>query len=348
VNHVKLFPADEHGCGHYRMRLPAQHSGVRVSLDERVKRYSNGRVGVDDADVVVFQRPMDARLPGVIEALQRQGVAVVVELDDDLAALDAHHIAYPTTHPKLNPGNNWQHLLRCCTLADLVTVTTVELAHRYAGHGRYCVLPNYVPAHLTRIEPEDLAPRADLGWSGIVPTHPHDLQECGVAIRQLVEDGHTFRVIGDGLGVKDALGLATDPDSTGWLDLDPYYSEVAQLGIGIVPLADTAFNRGKSWLKGLEYAALGVPFVASSTPDYERLQGAAGAGMLTTKRKHWRQYLRHLTTDPATRTALANHARLGVRANLTIETNAWRWPEAWDQAIKHRMRRTQPRTTAAA
>ena len=58
-----------------------------------------------------------------------------------------------------------------------------------------------------------------------------------------------------------------------------YTSSVAELGVGLVPLLDSAFNRAKSWLKGLEYAALGVPFVASPTPEYVKLAGL-GAGLL--------------------------------------------------------------------
>ncbi len=36
--------------------------------------------------------------------------------------------------------------------------------------------------------------------------------------------------------------------------------------VGIAPLVDRPFNRSKSWIKGLEYSAFGLPFVASPLP----------------------------------------------------------------------------------
>lgn len=340
---VRLHPADEHGCGFYRMRLPARHAGVATSEAVRIERRTNGRVTTDDANVFVFQRPMDHRLPSVIEALQRQGVAVVVEIDDDLSALDPHHVAYRGSHPRWSPQVNWQHLQRCCALADLVTCTTPELAARYAGHGRSYVLPNFIESRTLDLAAD---PDTDLGWTGSVPSHPHDLQQMGVAVLGLITGGHTFRVVGESVGLKDALALDHDPDATGWLPLDDYYLEVGRLRVGLVPLADTSFNRCKSWLKGLEYAALGVPFTCSPTPDYLRLQAVLGDGALTAaKPRHWRTRTQQLLDTPD-KAALSRHLRQRVADQLTIDTNAWRWPEAWDLARKHRLRRTTSRRAA--
>jgi glycosyltransferase involved in cell wall biosynthesis len=131
--------------------------------------------------------------------------------------------------------------------------------------------------------------------------------------------------------------VARDPvEATGWIPLGDYYREVSSLSAGVVPLADSAFNRAKSWLKGLEYAALGVPFVATPSPEYVRLQNEAGAGLLADKPKRWRSLLRKLFDDESMRWELAAHARDGVRNRLTIEANAWRWDEAWARAITHR------------
>lgn len=334
---VLLLPGDLFGCGYYRMRLPQRYSGVVCDVETRLKFVHDGTKvlspGVEGADVVVFQRPMDWRMPALIEALQRKGVAVVVELDDDLSALDPHHVSYPLMHPRLNPLGNWQILKQCCRRADVVTVSTPSLAARYAAPGKAIVIPNYVEARLLDFEVEQ---RYDFGWTGIVASHPHDLQVMGTGPRDLVRDGSSFRVVGDGNGVAEVLGLdSPDVDVTGWLDLDDYYRAAAELRVGVVPLADSVFNRGKSWLKGLEFAALGVPFVASPTDQYAALQ-SYGAGLLISKPKYWRRFVRSLLDDDANRADLAQHAREGVRAELTIERQGWRWAEAWETALVRR------------
>ena len=60
-------------------------------------------------------------------------------------------------------------------------------------------------------------------------------------------------------------------EQTGMIEQELFHAQVAQLDTGIVPLQRSRFNEAKSNLKGLEYAALGVPFVASPTAEYERL-----------------------------------------------------------------------------
>lgn len=60
-----------------------------------------------------------------------------------------------------------------------------------------------------------------------------------------------------------------------------------RIGVSLVPLEDVSFNRSKSWLKGLESCAAGVPFIVSwkddptwqrGFPEYEALlaEGAIG------------------------------------------------------------------------
>ena len=53
--------------------------------------------------------------------------------------------------------------------------------------------------------------------------------------------------------------------------------------IGIVPLNNIPFNSAKSWIKGIEYAAGGIPFVASSLDEYVRLHQEYNIGILAKK-----------------------------------------------------------------
>lgn len=330
---VLLLPADTHGCGYYRMRMPGHYAESDTTVRDRLAIAPDGSIReTEAADVVVFQRPMHARMPDFVRQFQRQGVAVVVELDDDMGALDAQHVTFAEVHPKRSPESNWRHLKTCCSLADLVTVTTPALAQRYAAHGRYAVLPNYVESALLNVRPDE---QDGFGWAGYVPTHPNDLQVAGPALRDVARFGHCFRVIGPSVGVREAADLDAEPESTGWLDLASYYREVSTLRAGIVPLADSAFNRAKSWLKGLEYAALGVPFVATPTPEYQRLQNEGGAGLMADKPRTWRNHLHSLLSDETLHMELADHARQCVRS-LTIERNAWCWDEAWARAVTYR------------
>lgn len=293
-----------------------------------------------DADVVVLQRPLQRHRVELIDALQAQGIAVVVEIDDDFHAIHRLNPAWRGSNPLSDPDHNRDWLKRACDRADLVTVSTPALAARYGAHGRVRVLPNCIPERYLSIEagtytdvhlgakPEGVT----VGWSGSVATHPRDLQETGGGVaRAVAETGARFEVVGTGKGVKRALGLDVEPTATGWLPLEAYPEALARFDVGIVPLLASEFNEAKSWLKGLEYAAVGVPFVASPTGEYRELE-RRGAGITVETAADWRHHVGGLASSDYWRSIAAEQGR-EVARTLTVEANAWRWAEAWADAL---------------
>jgi glycosyltransferase involved in cell wall biosynthesis len=341
---VAVYPADLGGCGHYRLIWPAE---ALIAAGEDVRLIMPGDPGqleavfkddehgaqhlVDvvppDADVVVFQRPLSRTLADSVPLLQAHGIRVVVEIDDDFASISRRNTSWRSVHPSISPDRNFHHLAHACRHADLVTVTTKALAGRYGAHGRFAILPNCVPERYLSIErePHD---GVIVGWSGSVDTHPDDLQVTrGGVGRALRSTGATFAVVGTGKGVQRRLDLPGPPVAVGWLPIDDYPDAMAQLDVGIVPLEQSAFNEAKSWLKGLEFAALGVPFVASPTGPYRGLM-AEDIGWTAGKPREWERLVARLATEHRRREELAAAWRMAA-AEWTVERNAWRWMEAW-------------------
>jgi glycosyltransferase involved in cell wall biosynthesis len=358
-----LATAADDSSGFYRVRLPQAYLDeedveVEVVPERRglalvINRTSGRLVSVElDCDVLVLQRPMFRLMPEVIEHAQAKGIAVVVEIDDDFHTAHPHNRAFQLNHPRVSPDYNWHHLGRCVRLADLVTVSTDQLARRYGGHGRVVVVRNYVDPEIL-----DLKPRGDgrtLGWAGTLTNHPVDLQATRGGVGQALAKHRdwTFFCVG-GIGHAQAITkqLELEPvtrfRATAWKPIDLHHLIVSRLDIGIAPLHESAFNAAKSWLKGLEYAALGIPFVASSLPEYERLSALHGIGRLASPRsREWRRQVSALI-ERSDRDQLGQQWRETVATDLTIQTNAWRWAEAWDEALIQRQRaiRDRPTTT---
>jgi glycosyltransferase involved in cell wall biosynthesis len=109
---------------------------------------------------------------------------------------------------------------------------------------------------------------------------------------------------------------------------------VADLDVGLVPLADNAFNRAKSWLKGLEMAAVGVPFVATPTEQYRALH-AEGMGLLAESPRQWEGLVKRLVRDEGYRAEQAWQGRERAE-RWTVEANAERWVDAWSAALSTR------------
>ncbi len=73
-----------------------------------------------------------------------------------------------------------------------------------------------------------------------------------------------------------------------------------KMDVGIVPLRNVPFNHAKSYLKGLENAAAGVPFIASGgLPEYQ-LFSDAGVGRIANTPDEWTSHMEELL-DPKVR-----------------------------------------------
>lgn len=309
-----------------------------------------------DADVVVIQRPLKHSMLDGITMMRSHGIKVVVEVDDDFSAIDPRNAAfwacqptqgvyvYPdgTEKPTGGPDRNWQHLAAACRIADMVTVTTPALARRYGSHGRVRIIPNCVPESYLEIESP---PHDDVvvGWAGSVHSHPTDPKVVGAGIRQaMAATGATFRNVGTGTGVKDGFHLAEEPFSTGYVPLSEYPHAVACFDIGLVPLVDSAFNRAKSSLKMLEYAALGVVPVVSPTPDNLRME-RLGLGMVADKPKDWQRSVTRLARDADLRAEWKTNVR--ARASMyTYENRCEMWWDAWSDALNQSSRGSRTRS----
>ena len=97
--------------------------------------------------------------------------------------------------------------------------------------------------------------------------------------------------------------------------------------IGVVPLnLPLDFNEAKSALKGLEYAAAGIPFVASPSGEYKRL-ASMGIGRIASTPDEWVTHLTELL-DPEVRQAEATKAR-----ELLVHHSAFRRGFDWLGAL---------------
>lgn len=352
-------PADTAGCGYYRLIWAAEHLqslgyDIEIEYPKTAKENNNGKpTGLEvhfrgdvrddpnaeiidvkvpgDADVLVMQRLSHNWHSKVIEILRSKGVAMVIDMDDDLSNIHPDNKAFINYHPK-NPNTpfSWKNVEQACKTATLVTVSTHQLLGVYARHGRGQVIDNYVPERYLRIMVDQ---EKVFGWPGTTDSHPNDLQVTGGAVQQLIEDGYNFRVIGPITGAKNALRLKDQPPHTGIVALVNWTLEIAKLQIMLAPLAPTAFNTGKSRLKLIEAASVGVPWVGSPRAEYRRFHKESGSGLLVDSRKEWYKAIKQLMDDASLRQELGEKGRQYMQSQ-TVEKNAWRLWEAWERALK--------------
>ena len=325
------------GCGWVRLQQVAEYSSHAWSIGPIAPSHS--RIGVDhfnggatfDHRFVVMQRYMDTGTSRQIATARAAGQIVINDLDDWYWGLHADNAAKDATDPALSPHSNIDHYRAALLASSLVVVSTPFLAEQVARWGDVPVELIRNGIDVTRF-PRRLhmpARPVTIGWTGSVGHRSGDLEILRAPFAKLPDTMHYHHTghwrAHPSFGEK--TGLPEDRYSTLPLLTASEYPHGFVFDIGLVPLADVPFNRAKSWIKGLEYAAAGIPVVASPVGEYVVLAEEHGIGRLAKTTQDW---VRELTvlTDYETRVAEADRQREAVRA-LSAKAQA----KAWDRLI---------------
>jgi hypothetical protein len=245
------------------------------------------------AKAVIQRDAVPAALVPRIAELCTEGVLdAVIDLDDNLLEVPGDKDPrgrYAAYRPALDA---------LLDSARAVSVSTTSLAEVYARHARRTiVVPNRLSRRLWGVPPERRAPekgRTTVLYMG-TKTHDADIALVLPAFQDLARrhPGLRLRVIGGFARPSETppewlefveLGGAVKayPAFVPWLR-----GQAADVDFAVAPLADTPFNRWKSGLKFLDYAALGLSGLYSDLPEYRALVKESGTGRLVAPGADW-------------------------------------------------------------
>jgi len=316
----------------YRSIVPMQalaHRGHSVHVEERDEiRDPAGLLDFDAIHVMRISHPLMVRLA---RELRKRGVAVVWDNDDARVALLREAERAPGQEG-MAAQRFFASMRAMASVADAVTTPSEELAKLHAADSRreVQILPNLLPPTFRR--PERVMPHegVHIGWMAM-PSHRESFEALGIreTLQHLLERHAHVHITGVGLD----LGLT----SRRYVHVEgiPYGSLAASLvhfDVAIAPLADTAVNRARSDVKLKEYAAAGVPWLASPVGPY-RAYGEQQGGRLVAD-GDWFSAIETLMNEADTRRVLTQR---GMRwaSGETIETHADVWEQTFEDAIAH-------------
>ena len=224
--------------------------------------------------------------------------------------------------------------------ADAVSVTTEILKQDMLKYNsNVFVLPNCVD--LQAWQPLDLKPSSALsmGWSG-GSSHYQDLKSISIPITNVMRWNPDLRLRIQGVCFKgvfrnvDADRLEVLP----WVDSEAhaYRSAIVAPNFGIIPLVDNVFNRRKSPIKWIEYAALEVPCICSNMPPYDQVVMPGVNGDLANTPEHFEYLMQMMISDHIHRAKMAGRARKTVQACFDARKNAPLWLDCLESAMDNR------------
>jgi glycosyltransferase involved in cell wall biosynthesis len=266
-----------------------------------------------DADVIWLEKEALPWLPWPFErAFLSAKIPLVVDYDD--AAFHRYDLhRYALVRNLLG-----QKLNRLMASASLVTAGNRYLADKAvrAGAPRVEIVPTVVDmAAYTKRQAPVAGNVPVIGWIGT----PGTWSEYMAPIMPVLEKA----ALASGAVIM-AVGAGRAAASHPLLDVVAWYkdSEIAQIhamDIGIMPLTDTPWARGKCGYKLIQYMACGLPVIASPVGVNAEIVEHGVNGFLATSEKEWTEALQTLLHDPALRLQMGQEGRRKVAQHYSLQ-----------------------------
>lgn len=324
------------GSAYYRCALPMYslrgHQGMMGTPAWLPERGFGIVTGPKQAEfgfpVAVLKLLMGSEIPHQIRGAQAIGQKIVIDIDDHYEEIHPENLAHAATDPSKRRTWNRDNYAESIRLADLVTVSTPFLYDYYKSQGlRVQIIRNGINPDMFQTRQQQTRPV--IGWAGAIPWRSNDLAELDWLPAFLEDHDLAFHHLGatPDATVADRLGIPAERFTSAPIaPLSTYPKNLITFDIGLVPLTDIPFNHAKSALKGMEYAASNIPFVASSLPEYREL-AASGVGRVASTPSEWQKHLTELI-PLAVRRQEATRQRSIIRSDHSIWSRADEWNDA--------------------
>lgn len=259
----------------------------------------------------------------------KHGKPFISEFDDYIYSIPYSHDAWNQYRPGM-PLTTVS--LEQVKRSDALVVSTPHLKTLYTPFCKNVhVVENSIDISLWR-QPS-LPHRRDrqgvtIGWMG-GGTHNSDHLMIKDAVHEVLEKcpNVTFNYVSGGRSPAgfDHPRIKWESD---FKEIDKYPQWIARrkFDIGIAPLEDTEFNRGKSNLRWLEYSAMGICTVASPLLHFKQSIQHGKTGFLAGTHEQWVKTLTMLVNEPALRENIGRAARSEVknRWNPAVQARKYR------------------------
>lgn len=265
-------------------------------------------------DLLWIEKEAFPWFPGALERLLLPGnVPIVLDYDDAVFQLYQDH---RSSLVRRALGGKHRTAMR---RAALVTAGNRVLADyaRSAGAANVVQVPTVVD--LDRYRPRAAAPFGNVPrvcWIGQQSTASF-LKPLAPLFRELSDSG---RMIFTAIGI-DAAAAGLPMLSVDWSEAGEA-GAIAACDIGIMPLPDTPFERGKCGYKLIQYMACSLPVVASPVGANRDIVEHGVNGFLADTPAEWSLALNSLAADPALRARLGAAGRKRVEQHYSLEVTA--------------------------
>jgi glycosyltransferase involved in cell wall biosynthesis len=313
---IRPFLSDDEMTHLYDRGVARKAAGVSRGLGRRVRDLYDWR----RFDVVLVQREAMLIGPPIVEWLLTSIASrpLVLDIDDPVWLPEQSQVPSALSRLRRWPGKtDW-----LLSHAALVTCGSGALATYVVSLGlRARLVPNGIDVALLHpaMQRERTGGLPTVGWIGTHTTYPY-LESVFPAL-EAAGRRFPFRLLIVGSG-RTSASVAGVPTEVRPFALERETEDFATLDVGLYPLADDQWARGKSGLKALQYLAVGVPYIASPVGVVAEIGIPGTTHLEATTNEQWENALTCLLRDPELRATMGASGRRYAESNYTVEQSA--------------------------
>lgn len=282
-------------------------------ISSYLKRIRDLRKG-QKYDLVFIEKELLPWIPYGIESLLiKRDTPYIVDYDD---AIFHDYDLRANVLIKRLLGQKIDKIMSC---SKMVTVGSPYLAAKAAqvGSKRIEMLPTVIDLDKYKISPQSLNQTFTIGWIGS-PSTTRYLQDL-VPVFQSVCAYQNARVVA--IGAKDFQIDGVDLQIKQWSE-EQEVNELQNVDVGIMPLDDTPWSRGKCGFKLIQYMACSKPVIASPVGVNTEIVEHGVNGFLASTNAEWIKYLQILQKDPELRENMGKQGRIKVEQQYCLQVTA--------------------------
>ena len=275
-----------------------------------------GRIGLlrlaTNHDVVIIQKKTSFHL-FELSLLKRANNNIIFDMDDAVMFHELEH------HKPLS-GKNFIKFIRTVNHCRAVVAGNTSLA-KYAEANCNIVKVLPTPVDLARYCTKDYSQATDaitIGWIGVAGSL-HFLRQLAPTLQELATE---FPQLQLKIICNDFIDIPGVPTIKQIWTLENETEQLRSFDIGIMPLADSLWARGKCGYKILQYFGAGVPAVASPVGINIEFIRHLQTGMLASTPNEWKEALRALIIDTNLRKSIGLAGRHELESKYALTNYA--------------------------